>query len=113
VYGDAYIAAINPTTAEASRRKMLRRGRNKRCVWPIATRPYRGNHFAVYQPQLIETPIKAGSPKGGIVLDPFIGSGTTALVARSLGRKFVGIELSPEYVSLAEQRLADKGLFQT
>jgi len=106
VYGDAYVSAINPHTAEASRRRMLRRGRNKRCVWPIATRPYRGNHFAVYPPQLVETPIKAGCPKGGIVLDPFIGSGTTAIVARVLGRKFIGIELNPEYVAMAQKRLA-------
>jgi DNA modification methylase len=106
IYGDRYISAINPQTAEASRRRMLRRGRNKRAVWRIAVRPFRGNHFAVYPPELIETPIKAGCPKGGIVLDPFMGSGTTALVARQLGRRFIGIELNPDYVSLARERLA-------
>lgn len=69
-------------------------------------RPFRGEHFAVYPPALIETPIKAGCPKGGVVLDPFMGSGTTALVARQLGRNFVGIELNPDYVRLARRRLA-------
>ena len=105
-YGDPYIAAINPQTAEASRLRILERGRNKRCVWSIATSSFRGHHFAVYPPQLIETPIQAGCPKGGVVLDPFIGSGTTAVVASQLGRKFIGIDLNPQYVQLAEQRLA-------
>lgn len=79
VYGDKYIAAINPRSAEASRLRILRYGRNKRAVWRIAVQPFRGEHFAVYPPALIETPIKAGCPKSGIVLDPFMGSGTTAL----------------------------------
>jgi DNA modification methylase len=107
VYGDKYVSAINPRSAEASRRRILRYGRNKRSVWRIAVRPFRGDHFAVYPPELIETPIKAGCPKGGIILDPFMGSGTTALVARRLGRHFIGIELNPDYVRLARQRLAD------
>jgi DNA modification methylase len=105
VYGDEFIAAFNPKTAEASRMRILRQGRNKRSVWAIATRPYRGNHFAVYPPQLIETPIKAGCPKGGVVLDPFIGSGTTARVAQKLGRKFIGIDLNSQYVQLAKRAL--------
>jgi DNA modification methylase len=106
VYGDNRISAINPKTAEASRMRMLKRGRTKRCVWRVATRPYHGSHFATYPPELIEIPIKAGCPKGGIVLDPFVGSGTTALVARRLNRRFVGIELNRKYVRLAEKRLA-------
>jgi DNA modification methylase len=106
MYGDAYIAAINPKTYEASRLRILTNGRNRRCVWKIATRPFRGQHFAVYPPQLIETPIKAGCPEGGIVLDPFIGSGTTALVARSLGRRFIGIDLNPQYVRMTKKRLS-------
>jgi site-specific DNA-methyltransferase (adenine-specific) len=105
-YGVKYISAINPETIAASSQRMLDRGRIKRCVWLIPPRPFSGNHFAVYPPALIETPIKAGCPKGGIVLDPFIGSGTTALVARQLGRKFIGIDLNPEYVQMAERRLA-------
>jgi DNA modification methylase len=107
VYGDKYISAINPRSAEASRLRILRYGRNKRSVWRIAVRPFRGEHFAVYPPELIETPIKAGCPRGGVVLDPFIGSGTTALVARKMGRNFIGIELNPDYVRLARHRLAD------
>ena len=63
-------------------------------------------HFAVYPPKIIETPIQAGCPPGGIVLDPFMGSGTTAVVARQLGRDYLGIELRPEYVRIAEKRLA-------
>lgn len=106
VCGDKVVSAINPKTAEASRTKVLRVGRNKRCVWRIPTKGYYGNHFATYPLELIETPIKAGCPEGGIVLDPFMGSGTTALVARQLRRKFVGIELNRKYVRLAEERLA-------
>lgn len=105
IYGDELVSAINPKTAEASRLRILKRGRNKRCVWSIATRPYRGRHFAVYPPKLIETPIKAGCPKGGVVLDPFIGSGTTALVARSLGRNYMGIDLNPKYVEMTRLAL--------
>jgi site-specific DNA-methyltransferase (adenine-specific) len=105
IYGDRYISAINPKTAEASRRRVLRRGRNKRAVWRVAVRPFHGDHFAVFPPELVETPIKAGCPKGGVVLDPFMGSGTTALVARRLGRKFIGIELNQDYVSLSRGRL--------
>ncbi len=63
------------------------------------------DHFVVYPPELIETPIKAGCPERGIVLDPFIGSGTTALVALKLNRKFTGIELNPEYIKIAEKRI--------
>lgn len=109
-YGDGKVSAINPKTIEASRLRMLEKGRNKRCVWRIATRPYYGDHFATYPPELIETPIKAGCPKDGIVLDPFIGSGTSALVARKLTRKFIGIELNPAYIHLAENRLAQNAL---
>lgn len=105
VYGDSYVAAFNPKTAEASRLRILRKGRNKRCVWAIATRPYYGSHFAVYPPELIETPIQAGCPKGGVILDPFIGSGTTAVVAQKLGRNFIGIDLNPQYVQMARQAL--------
>lgn len=107
VYGDRYVSVINPYTAEASRKRILRHGRNKRAVWRIPVRPFRGEHYAVYPPSLIETPIKAGCPTGGVVLDPFMGSGTTALVARQLGCSFIGIELNPAYVLLARQRLAN------
>lgn len=81
-------------------------GRNKRTVWKISTKPYPGAHFAVYPPELIEIPIKAGCPEGGIVLDPFMGSGTTAIVAKRLGRNYLGIELNPDYVAIARNRIA-------
>jgi len=84
-----------------------RQGRNKRCVWPIPTRPYSGAHFAVYPETLCITPIQAGCPHGGIVLDLFAGSGTTLKAARRLGRHYLGIELNPEYIQLAQKRLAE------
>jgi len=80
-------------------------GRNKRCVWRISTRPFKGSHFAVFPEDLVKTPIKAGCPKDGLVLDPFMGSGTTAVVAKSLGRNYVGIELNPKYIKMAEKRI--------
>lgn len=89
-------------------RGTLRRGqylRNKRCVWTIPTKGFAGNHFAVYPEALVETPIRACCPKGGVVLDPFLGTGTTAVAAQRLGRQWMGIELNPEYVELARQRL--------
>lgn len=105
---DSFFSVINPKTYENSRKRILSRGRNMRAVWTVATRAYRGKHFASFPPQIIETPIKAGCPEEGIVLDPFMGSGTTALVAKQLGRNFVGIELNPEYIELAKQRLKAK-----
>jgi len=81
-------------------------GRNKRCVWTIPTQPFRGAHFATFPEKLCETPILAGCSIGEIVLDPFCGTGTTGLVASRLNRRFVGIELNPEYVRLAQKRLA-------
>lgn len=80
--------------------------RNKRSVWSINTKPFKEKHFATYPEELIITPIKACCPENGIVLDPFMGSGTTAVVARSLGLKYVGIELNPDYIKIAEKRLA-------
>lgn len=76
-------------------------GRNLRNVWSVNTKPFKGAHFATFPPDLIEPCIKAGCPKGGHVLDPFGGSGTTGAVARSLGRNATLIELNPEYVELA------------
>ncbi len=85
-----------------------KRGRNKRTTWSIPTKPFKAAHFAVYPEQLVETPILAGCPEGGLVLDPFMGAGTTAVVARKLGRNYVGIELNPEYIEIAEKRLKDE-----
>jgi DNA modification methylase len=80
--------------------------RNRRSVWTITTKPYSGAHFAVMPADLVEPCIKAGCPEGGTVLDPFAGSGTTLAVAAELGRSGIGCELNPEYLELAEQRIA-------
>lgn len=84
--------------------------RNKRSVWSIATQPFPEAHFATFPPELAETCIKAGCPKGGTVLDPFGGAGTTGLVADRLQRDAVLIELNPEYAAMAERRInGDRG----
>ena len=79
--------------------------RQKRNVWAVATKPYSGAHFAVFPPDLIRPCIRAGSRQGGIVLDPFIGSGTTAEVAIEECRGCIGIELNPEYAEMARKRM--------
>lgn len=89
------------------------KGRNKRSVWEIPVQPYEEAHFATYPQELVETCIKAGAPLGGVVLDPFMGSGTTAFVARRLGRNSVGIELNPEYCELIKRRTQQLGLFES
>ena len=80
-------------------------GRNRRTVWDITTKPYRAAHFATFPPKLVEPCIKAGCPVGGVVLDPFGGSGTVGLVASRLGRDAILIELNPEYAEMAERRI--------
>ena len=80
--------------------------RNKRTVWTVATKPYSEAHFATFPEKLIEPCVLAGCPEGGICLDPFFGAGTTGLVAKKLGRRFIGIELNPEYISMAQKRIA-------
>ena len=79
--------------------------RNKRSVWTVATHSFKGAHFATFPPDLIRPCVLAGSPRGGMVLDPFGGAGTTALVAMQEGRQSVICELNPEYAALARQRL--------
>jgi len=81
--------------------------RNKRNVWTVATKPYPEAHFAVFPDSLIEPCVLAGSAEGDTVLDPFMGAGTTALVALRNRREFIGIELNPEYVMLTEKRLRE------
>ena len=81
--------------------------RRKRDVWEVGTNTYKmDEHFAMYPEKLIEPCILAGSPKGGIVLDPFFGSGTTGAVSKRLGRQYVGIEINPKYCEKAGQRIA-------
>lgn len=79
--------------------------RRKRDVWSVSTKPLKEAHFAAYPPDLIKPCILAGCPPGGVVLDPFMGAGTTALVARELGRNYIGIELNEEYIKIAKRRL--------
>jgi DNA modification methylase len=83
-------------------------GKNKRSVWTVTTKPFRGAHFATFPKELIEPCVLAGCPKGGTVFDPFTGSGTTAVVALNNGRNYIGTELNPDYVKLAESRIADE-----
>ena len=84
--------------------------RNKRSVWTVTTQSYKGAHFATYPPDLIRSCILAGAPTQHTVLDPFMGSGTTGYVALSLRRNFIGIELNPEYVALAKERIGVLGI---
>ena len=79
--------------------------RNRRSVWSVTTKPYRGAHFATFPPDLIEPCILAGSRSGDTVLDPFMGSGTTAAVAVKHGRKYLGCELNPAYKTLQDERI--------
>jgi site-specific DNA-methyltransferase (cytosine-N4-specific) len=85
-------------------------GRNARSVWTITTKPYAEAHFATFPTELPERCIKAGSRPGDTVLDPFMGSGTTAWVARHLGRQAVGCELNAEYLDIAARRLQQQSL---
>lgn len=86
--------------------------RNKRSVWTVNTKPFKEAHFAVFPEELIVPCIKAGCPEGGIVLDPFMGSGTTAVVSRKLNRNFIGIELNEKYIQISQKRLRNQiGLY--
>ena len=99
----------NGTGQDTYRNRKMRpnnNGRNKRCVWDINTKPCADAHFATFPEALVEPMVKAGCPVGGVVLDPFMGSGTTAVVARKLGRQYLGIELNPKYIKIANDRLA-------
>jgi DNA modification methylase len=86
--------------------------RNKRDVWTVTTKPYKDAHFAVFPEALICPCVLAGSKEGGIVLDPFMGSGTTAVVAVKLLRKYVGCEINPEYIKIAEKRISEENGFE-
>ena len=101
----------SPTQHREGRDPIEYRGRrNKRSVWTVSTKPYSGAHFATFPPDLIEPCILAGAPAGGVVLDPFFGSGTTGEVAQNLGRQFIGCELNPAYKPLQVERLRQPGL---
>ena len=79
--------------------------KNRRSVWTVATKPYPEAHFATFPPELIRPCVLAGCKPGGTVLDPFFGAGTTGLVALEEGRSFIGIDINPKYVEIAEKRL--------
>lgn len=88
-------------------------GANKRSVWTMATKPFKEAHFATFPEELPYTCILAGCPENGVVLDPYMGAGTTALVARKTNRNFIGFELNPEYLAIAENRLQKElGMFK-
>jgi len=93
---------INQAIAPTADVPAMRRGRD---VWSVPTAPYKGAHFAAYPLELVKPCILAGCPEGGIVIDPFFGSGTTGAAALALGRRYLGIELNPEYITLAGERL--------
>lgn len=80
--------------------------RNKRSVWTVTTKPYKEAHFATFPEKLIEPMILAGCHKGGVVLDPFFGAGTTGVVAKKQKKQYIGIELNPEYIKIAKERLS-------
>jgi DNA modification methylase len=108
---------ISPKMIKAGRMSINREGyytnpngRNKRSVWTVTTKPFKEAHFATFPPDLIMPCILAGSKPNDIVLDPFIGSGTTALVAQKLNRNFIGIDLSEKYCKTANERLRQEYL---
>jgi len=103
---DRTVGRINRSYTDPLHKKEYNiKGKNPGDLWRIPTTPFPGAHFATFPPKLIAPIIKAGSPKGGIVLDPFGGSGTVGQVARRLGRRFILIEIIPGYCKMAEQRV--------
>jgi DNA modification methylase len=81
---------------------------NKRSVWTVTTQPFKEAHFAVFPPKLITDCIKAGCPEDGLVLDPFGGSGTTAIVTQKLYRRYILFEMNPAYVDIARKRILNE-----
>ena len=105
----------NKATMEHLARRSSRpsdKGANLRSVWRIPAAQCKEDHFAVFPEKLIVTPIMAGCPTGGIVLDPFSGAGTTGIVCERLGRSFLGIELNPAYVEIAMKRIREARVVQ-
>lgn len=98
-------AAIYADRSKAEILARFPKTKNKRSVWRVPTRSYKGAHFAVFPPALVEPCVLAGSAPGDLVLDPFAGSGTTGEVALKHGRRFVGVDLQPDYLALAAARL--------
>lgn len=106
-------AGFNDRWDNMTAREQMSMGANKRSVWTIPTKPFPEAHFATFPPELITDCIKAGCPEGGIVLDPFMGAGTTGIVAAKLNRRYLGFELNPKYVEMSKKRLhKELGLFK-
>lgn len=101
-YGDSTAAEAR---TKSGKEYIAKARRNKRDVWSVSTHGFKGAHFAVFPEELIRPCILAGAPAGGVVIDPFFGSGTVGAVAMQEGRNFIGIELNPEYVSIAKNRV--------
>jgi len=101
-------AGFNDRWDSMTKEEQSQGGANKRSVWTVATRPYKGAHFATFPETLIEPCVLAGSRPADIVLDPFMGSGTTAAVAKKHGRQYLGCELNPDYGVLQQERLMEK-----
>jgi DNA modification methylase len=106
--GTTFVGHSGYTKADGT--SSLKATRNRRSVWTVTTKPYSGAHFATFPPDLIEPCILAGAPAGGVVLDPFMGSGTTAAVAIKHGRGYLGCELNPAYEELQQERIRDATL---
>ena len=98
-------AGFNSRWDKAEAAGAVKATRNRRTVWTVAPRPFKGAHFATMPPDLVEPCVLAGAPVGGVVLDPFSGAGTTGVVAARLGREYIGIELNPEYVEMSRRRI--------
>jgi DNA modification methylase len=110
--GQANAKGIAPSGNGSKDYYELKEGANKRSVWIVTTKPFSDAHFATFPEDLIVDCIKAGCPENGLVLDPFMGAGTTALVSAKLGRNYVGFELNPAYIAIAEKRLRNElGMF--
>lgn len=103
-------AGFNGRWDEMSKAEQCSGMRNKRDVWIVATQPYSEAHFATFPPKLIEPCVLAGSRPGDVILDPFIGSGTTAQVAECLGRQWIGCEINPDYSGMQKERTAQQGM---
>ena len=106
---DKMIKGYSDNLGEVTRTDVAPDTRNRRSVWTVTTKPYKGAHFATFPPALIEPCILAGSRQNDIVLDPFMGSGTTAYSSKIHGRQYLGCELNPEYKSLQDERISSLG----
>lgn len=91
---------------DKTNRSQLEERKNRRSVWTFNTSSFKGAHFATFPEKLVEPCVLAGCPENGTVLDPFAGSGTTGVVAKKLGRNFIGIEINPAYCKMAEERIS-------